>query len=111
MGHGHVASKQPTAPSLPSSSALPGDRKSFTPCVPFQVLLGATRHHCSHSWDASGWLGPEGCTATSCPSCAMGCCCPLCSPQPQARPVPSLNPPALSPILLGSHSPIAASLN
>lgn len=35
------------------------------PRIPFQMLVGATGHHCSHSWDTSGWLGPKGSTATS----------------------------------------------
>lgn len=104
-----------TAPSLPSHPAA-------------VLSLGTGRASLPHP--SRGWWEPLGTTPVmagthwgdpvprgarppppSCPSCAIRCRCPLHCPQPQPRPFPSLNPPALSPILLGSPSPIAASLN
>ena len=116
MGHGHAASKQPMAHSPtqpPSNGALPGDGESFTPVSPSRGWwepLGTTTVMAGTHQGGSVLRGARP-PSPSCPSCAVGCRCPLRSPQSQLLLFPSLNPPALSPILLVSPSPIAASLN
>lgn len=52
-GHGWDMGHSPLPAQPPSSSALPGDRESFTP-TSFQGLVGATGYHHSHGWDTLG---------------------------------------------------------
>lgn len=63
MQHGHAANKQLTAPSLPSRQQLSLRREKASLPHSLPGLGGYHGYHHSGTWDTSGWLGLEECTA------------------------------------------------